>query len=54
MVTLLREQGLSTGDRVGVMLPNVAEFAIVYYGVLRAGGVAVPMNPLLKEREVAH
>jgi long-chain acyl-CoA synthetase len=36
------------------MLPNVVEFAAVYYGVLRAGGVVVPMNPLLKAREVAY
>ena len=36
------------------MLPNVPAFAIVYYGVLRAGGVVVPMNPLLKEREVEY
>jgi long-chain acyl-CoA synthetase len=49
---LLRERGLRPGDRVGVMLPNTAEFAVVYYGVLRAGGVVVPMNPLLKAREV--
>ena len=34
------------------MLPNVIEFAIVYYGVLRAGGMVVPMNVLLKQREV--
>ena len=51
---LLREQGLRPGDRVGIMLPNVTEFAVIYYGVLRAGGVVVPMNPLLKAREVAY
>ncbi len=51
---LLRERGLKPGDRVGIMLPNVAEFPVVYYGVLRAGGIAVPMNPLLKQREVAY
>jgi len=51
---LLRERGLKPGDRVGIMLPNVAEFPVVYYGVLRVGGVAVPMNPLLKQREVAY
>ncbi len=45
--------GLEPGDRVGSMLPNVPEFAIAYYGVLRAGGVVVPMNVLLKQREVA-
>jgi long-chain acyl-CoA synthetase len=49
---LLRERGLRPGDRAGIMLPNVAEFAAVYYGVLRVGGVVVPMNPLLKAREV--
>ena len=35
------------------MLPNVPEFPIAYYGVLRAGAVVVPMNVLLKRREIA-
>jgi long-chain acyl-CoA synthetase len=48
----LRDQGLRDGDPVGLMLPNVPEFAIAYYGILRAGGVVVPMNVLLKRREV--
>ncbi len=48
---LLAAHGLHPGDRVGVMLPNVPYFAVAYYGVLRAGGVVVPMNVLLKERE---
>jgi long-chain acyl-CoA synthetase len=51
---LLAERGIQPGDRVAVMLPNVPEFATVYFGVLRAGGVVVPMNPLLKEREVRY
>jgi long-chain acyl-CoA synthetase len=50
---LLREWGVRPGDRVGVMLPNVPYFAFAYYGVLRAGAVVVPMNVLLKQREVA-
>src|SRR6476659_2302313 len=53
LAALLRERGLQQGDRVGVMLPNVLEFPISYYGVLRAGGVVVPMNVLLKRRELA-
>ena len=48
----LRERGVQPGDRVGIMLPNVPEFAIAYYGVLRAGATVVPMNVLLKQREV--
>jgi long-chain acyl-CoA synthetase len=50
----LRSLGVGPGDRVGLCLPNVPEFAVLYYGILRAGGVVVPMNPLLKEREVEH
>jgi long-chain acyl-CoA synthetase len=53
LASLLRENGLQRGDRVGVMLPNVLEFPVSYYGVLRAGGVVVPMNVLLKRREIA-
>jgi long-chain acyl-CoA synthetase len=49
---LLREKGVAEGDRVGLMLPNVPYFPVLYYGILRAGGVVVPMNVLLKEREV--
>lgn len=54
VAALLRDRLVGAGDRVGVMLPNVPEFAAVYFGVLRAGGVVVPMNPLLKAREVAY
>jgi len=50
---LLPERGVQPGDRVGVMLPNVPYFAVCYYGILRAGAVVVPMNVLLKGREVA-
>ena len=52
--SLLRNRGLRPGDRVGLMLPNVPTFAVIYYGALRAGGVVVPMNPLLKSREVEY
>ena len=50
---LLKSKGFEPGDRVGIMLPNVPYFALAYYGVLRAGGVVVPMNVLLKGREVS-
>ena len=49
---LLADHGFTPGDRVGIMLPNVPYFPVIYYGVLRAGGIVVPMNVLLKKREV--
>jgi long-chain acyl-CoA synthetase len=49
---MLKSKGVGVGDRVGIMLPNVPYFPAVYYGVLRAGAVVVPMNVLLKGREV--
>src|SRR3954471_10059580 len=52
VAAMLKAMGLQPGDRVGIMLPNVPYFPVAYYGVLRAGGVVVPMNVLLKGREV--
>jgi long-chain acyl-CoA synthetase len=54
MVGLLREHGVEPGDRVGIMLPNVPYFPVCYYGILRAGAIVVPMNVLLKKREVGY
>jgi long-chain acyl-CoA synthetase len=48
----LVDRGIRPGDRVGVMLANSPEFAVVFYGVLHAGAVAVPINPLRSTREV--
>jgi len=50
----LRAKGVQAGDRVGMQLPNVPYFPIVYYAVMRLGAVVVPMNPLLKGDEVAY
>jgi len=49
---LLKSKGLEPGDRVGLMMPNVPYFPVIYFGILRAGAVVVPMNVLLKKREV--
>jgi len=53
VAALLAAKGAKPGDRVGIMLPNVPYFAVAYYGVLRAGMTVVPMNVLLKGREVS-
>jgi long-chain acyl-CoA synthetase len=49
---MLRAKGVEPGDAVGLQMPNVPYFPIVYFGALRLGAVVVPMNPLLKGREV--
>src|SRR5246500_3778836 len=54
VATLLERAGIEPGDRVGLMLPNTPAFAVAFYGIMYRGAVAVPMNPLLKAREVAY
>ena len=50
----LLDVGLRPGDRVAVQLPNVPEFLLCYFGILKAGLIMVPLNPLLKGREIAY
>src|SRR4051812_7734538 len=50
----LQERGIEPGDRIGMVLPNVLSFPVVFYGALMAGAAVVPMNPLLKAREVEY
>ncbi|GAB2996775.1 long-chain fatty acid--CoA ligase [Amycolatopsis acidiphila] len=48
----VRARGVRPGDRVALICPNLPEFPVVYFGLLKAGAVVVPLNPLLKEREL--
>jgi long-chain acyl-CoA synthetase len=50
----LRAREVKPGDRVALQLPNLIQFPAIYYGILRAGAVVVPMNPLLKAREIEY
>ena len=50
----LRALGLPAGARVGVYLPKQIETVAALFGTARAGGVFVPLNPVLKARQVAH
>src|ERR1700710_1024994 len=50
----LAGRGIEPGDRVGLVLPNVPAFPVVFYGALLAGAAVVPMNPLLKAREIQY
>ncbi len=51
---LLKSKGIKPGDRVGLVLPNVPHYAALFYGAASVGAVIVPMNPLLKAREVIY
>ncbi len=50
----LQARGLAHGDRVAMVLGNCWEFVAVYFGALRGGFVAVPLNPGLTEYELAY
>src|SRR5689334_16610968 len=54
VANLLRSRGIEPGDKVALSCPNLPYFPIVYYGILKAGGVVVPLNVLLKGREIAY
>jgi len=54
VAAFLQQRGVQPGDRVGMVLPNVLSFPVVFYGALMAGAAVVPMNPLLKAREVEY
>lgn len=49
---LMLEHGLKKGEHVGLMLPNCPQFIIGYLGTLKAGGICVLLNPLLKELDL--
>ncbi len=48
---MLRDKAIGRGDRVALMLPNVPQFPMVYYGGLNAGATVVPLNPIHKASE---
>ena len=50
----LLEKGVKRGDKVALSCPNLPFFPIVYYGILKIGAVVVPLNVLLKGREIAY
>ncbi len=52
LAAALMERGVEPGDRVALVLPNVPAFAIGFLAILRAGAVAVPLNPAFKEPEL--
>jgi len=54
VATSLRERGVRPGQAVALMVPNVPEFTIAYFGILYAGCAVVPLNVLLSTPEVTY
>ena len=54
VATSLRERGISPGDKVALLVPNVPEFTIAYFGILYAGGAVVPINVLAAAPELTY
>lgn len=54
VANLLVARGIQPGDKVALSCPNLPYFTIIYYGILKAGAVVVPLNVLLKGREIAY
>ena len=54
VANLLVSRGVAPGDKVALSCPNIPSFTIVYFGILKAGATVVPLNVLLKGREVAY
>jgi len=52
MAAALVEMGVKKGDRVGIFMPNLPQFVIVYFGILKAGGVVVAVNPTYPTDEI--
>jgi long-chain acyl-CoA synthetase len=50
----LQRMGLVKGGRVGLLLPNTPFYVIMYFAILKAGGIVVNINPLYAEREIAN
>ncbi|MFL4474976.1 long-chain fatty acid--CoA ligase [Paeniglutamicibacter sp. MACA_103] len=50
----LRDAGIGEGDRIAVLIPNVTDFARVYYAILSLGAVVVPIHALLKRHEIQY
>jgi long-chain acyl-CoA synthetase len=54
LAAALQAIGVRKGQRVGLFLPNLPQFVLAYYAVLKAGGVVAAMNPAYKQRELAY
>lgn len=53
VANLILDLGINPGDSIALQCPNISFFPIIYYGILKMGGVIVPMSILLKKKEIS-
>ena len=54
LAAALADMGVKKGDRVGIFMPNTPQFVMAYFGILKAGGVVVAINPLYTPAEIEY
>jgi long-chain acyl-CoA synthetase len=54
LASALAANGFQKGDRAVIYMPNIPQFVITYYGIMKAGGIVIATNPLYSERELEH
>jgi long-chain acyl-CoA synthetase len=54
VANMLKAKGVKRGEKVAMMIPNTPHFPIIYYGILQAGAVVVPVNVLYQHHEIEH
>ena len=54
VANVIIDLGIKPGDSIALQCPNIAFFPIIYYGILKMGGVVVPMSIMLKKKEILH
>ncbi len=54
MAAALADRGVKKGDRVAIFMPNIPQFIITFYGILKAGGIVVASNPTYTQPELEH
>ena len=54
LANALAASGFRKGDRAVIYMPNIPQFVISYFGIMKAGGIVIATNPLYSERELEH
>ena len=54
VAVVLSNLGVSPGDKVCICIPNIPEFPVIYYGILKAGAIVVPLSTMLRKDEIVY